>query len=81
MVFKAHHRLTAQVIALIHVVSNHSVLLPYGIEIQRTQKVALLPVPGFIVAAQNLIAAADGEEYLFILNGSLDFRRLFTGRS
>ena len=79
MVLKAHHGLTAQVVALVHVISDHSILLAHGVEIQRAQKVALLSVPGFVVAAQNLIAAANGQKYLFIFDGSLDLRRFFAG--
>ena len=72
VVLEAHHRRAVQFLTAEHIIADHAFLLPNGIEIQRPGEVALLTVPGLVIVPQHLIAAADAEEALAVLNGSFD---------
>ena len=59
-----------------HIVADHPLLGADGVEIERAGKVALLAVPGLVVLAQHLIAAADGEHGHTVLDGGLELSGL-----
>ena len=73
MVLKAHHHAApGAVLAPEAVVADHPLHSPHGVQIQSADKVAALAVIGLVIAAQHLVAAADGEEGDAIFNGGFD---------
>ena len=73
VVFKADDRTAAGLRqALEERVADHAFLRSDGIIVDRTDEVALLAVPRAVVAAEHLVAAADGQKRLAVGDGSLD---------
>ena len=79
VVLKADDR-RPQLIAGIHVVSDHALLGAHGVKVERARKVALHTVPRLIILPQHLIAAADGEHRKPIFNCGNELLRLFSAK-
>ena len=77
VVFKADDRTAAGLRqALEERVADHALLRSDGIIVDRADEVALLAVPRAVVAAEHLVAAADGQKRFAVGNGSLDLAAL-----
>ena len=77
VVFKADNQTAAGLRqALEERVADHALLRPDGVIVDRADEITLLAVPRAVVAAEHLIAAADGQKRLAVGNGSLDLAAL-----
>ena len=73
MVFKADDRAAAGLRqAFKEEVADHALLRTNGVIIDRADEITLLAVPRAVVAAEHLVAAADGQKRLAVGDGSLD---------
>ena len=77
VVFKADDRTAAGLRqALEERVADHALLRSDGIIVDRADEIALLAIPRAVVAAEHLVAAADGQKRFAVGNGSLDLAAL-----
>ena len=73
VVFKADDRAAAGLRQTLEKeVADHALLRTDGVIIDRADEIALLAVPRAVVAAEHLVAAADGQKRLAVGNGGLD---------
>ena len=73
MVFKADDRAAAGLRQTFkEEVADHALLRTNGVIIDRADEIALLAVPRAVVAAEHLVAAADGQKRLAVSDGGLD---------
>ena len=63
----------------VHVVADHALFRADGVHIDRTDEVELHAVPRFVILAEHLVAAADGEKHLLLLNSGADVLALAGG--
>ena len=63
-----------------HIVADHALLCADGVHADGADEVELHAVPGLVVFAEHLVAAADGEKGLFLLDRGADVLRLAGGK-
>ena len=77
MVFEADDNAAARGFAAFEfIVADHARFAADGIQIERADKVAALAVIGLVIAAEHLVAAADGQEGHAVCDGGSYFLRL-----